>query len=57
VDDNVGFWFASHTDWAESIPKDVVSAWFDWDMDGGREEWRGSEGYARACMAAYELDS
>jgi hypothetical protein len=57
VDYNVGFWFASHTDWAESIPEDVVSAWFDWDLGGGREEWRGSEGYARACMAAYELDS
>lgn len=55
LDYNNGFWFASHTDWAEMIPEDVVSAYFDWDLSGGRKEWRGSEGYARACMAAYEL--
>ena len=52
---NNGFWFASHTDWTELIPADVVDAYFDWDLAGGRKEWRESEGYARACMAAYEL--
>jgi hypothetical protein len=55
LDYNNAFWFASHTDWAELIPEDIVSAYFDWDLDGGRSAWRGSDGYARACMAAYEL--
>jgi hypothetical protein len=55
LDYNNAFWFASHTDWAELIPEDIVSAYFDWDLDGGRAAWRESDGYARACMAAYEL--
>ena len=57
VDYNLAFWFASHMDWQEDIPGDVVSVYVDWDLSGGRAEWRGSEGYARACMAAYELGS
>ena len=55
LDYNNAFWFASHMDWHELIPEDVVSAYFDWDMSGGRSEWRSSDGYARACSAAYEL--
>ena len=55
LDYNNAFWFASHTDWAELIAEDIVSAYFDWDLDGGRAAWRDSEGYARACLAAYEL--
>lgn len=57
LDYNNGFWFASHTEWAELIPEDIVSAYFDWDLSGGRAEWRSSDEYARACMAAYELGS
>lgn len=57
VDYNLAFWFASHMDWQEDISEDVVSAYVDWDLSGGRAEWRGSEGYARACLAAYELGS
>ena len=57
LDYNLAFWFASHMDWQEDIPGDVVSVYIDWDLSGGRAEWRGSEGYARACMAAYELGS
>jgi hypothetical protein len=55
LDYSNAFWFASHTDWAELIREDIVSGYFDWDLDGGRAAWRESDGYARACMAAYEL--
>ena len=55
LDYNNAFWFASHMEWAELIPEDIVSAYFDWDMSGGRSDWRESDGYARACNAAYEL--
>ena len=57
LDYNLAFWFASHMDWQEDIAGDVVSTYIDWDLSGGRAEWRGSEGYARACLAAYELGS
>ena len=55
LDYNNGFWFASHADWETLIPEDIVSAYFDWDLEGGRKAWRESDGYARACVAAYEL--